>query len=104
MSKRRHQLDRAEYVEQGYLFQLLRERTSQEMPIQELLAQVQFELLSTTQLPMAVEYLLTELQHSGQMCPAMYKLAHYFTPFQAYLVEQAEQEAGRFTMGIALMV
>lgn len=101
---RRHQLDRAEYVEQGYLYQLLRERTGEHMPMQELLAQVQYELLSTTQLPMAVEYLLTELKHSGQMYPAMYKLAHYFTPFQSYLVEQAEQEVGRFTMEIALLV
>ncbi len=97
-------LDRAEYVEQGYLFQLLRERTDQEMPMQELLEQIQYELLATTRLPMAVEYLLTELKHSGQMFPAMYKLAHYFTPFQAYLVEQAEREAGRFTMEIALLI
>lgn len=98
------QLDRAEYVEQGYLFQLLRERTAQQMPMQELLQQVRFELLATTRLPIAVEYLLTELKHSGQMHPAMYKLGHYFTPFQAYLVEQAEQEAGRFTMEIALLI
>ena len=34
----------------------------------------------------------------------MYKLAHYFTPFQSYLVEQAEQESGRFTMEIALLI
>lgn len=98
------QLDRAEYVEQGYLFQLLRERTAQQMPMQELLQQVRFELLATTRLPIAVEYLLTELKHSGQMHPAMYRLGHYFTPFQAYLVEQAEQEAGRFTMEIALLI
>ena len=98
------QLDRAEYVEQAYLFQLLRERTNQQMPMQELLEQIHYELLATTKLPMAVEYLLTELKHSGQMFRAMYKLAHYFTPFQSYLVEQAEQESGRFTMEIALMV
>ena len=98
------QLDRAEYVEQAYLFQLLRERTGQQMPMQELLEQVHYELLATTRLPMAVEYLLTELKHSGQMFRAMYKLAHYFTPFQSYLVEQAELESGRFTMEIALMV
>lgn len=104
MSAGSNQLDRAEYVEQSYLFQLLRERTSQEMPMQELLEQIHYELLATTRLPMAVEYLLTELKHSGQMFPAMYKLSHYFTPFQAYLVEQAEQESGRFTMEIALML
>lgn len=97
-------LDRAEYVEQGYMYQLLRERTAEEMPMQELLEQVRYELLATTNLPHAVDYLLTELKHSGQMSPAMYKLTHYFTQFQAYLVAQAEQESGRFTMQIALQV
>ena len=97
-------LDRAEYVEQAYMYQLLRERTAEQMPMQELLEQVQYELLATTNLPHAVDYLLTELKHSGQMSPAMHKLTHYFTPFQANLVAQAEQEAGRFTMGIALQV
>ncbi len=104
MPQRSNQLERAEYVEQAYLFQLLRDRTGQQMPMQELLEQCEFELLSTTRLPMAVEYLLTELKHSGQMSPAMYKLAHYFTSFQSYLVQQAEQEAGRFTMETALHV
>lgn len=97
-------LDRAEYVEQAYLYQLLRERTAAEMPMQELLEQIRYELLSTTNLPIAVDYLLTELKHSGQMSPAMYKLNHYFTQFQSYLVAQAEQEAGRFTMETALQV
>ncbi len=104
MPQPRQPLERAEYVEQAYLFQLLRERTAAEMPMQELLEQIRFELLATTNLPIAVDYLLTELKHSGQMSPAMYKLAHYFTPFQAYLVGQAEHETGRFTMEIALQV
>lgn len=104
MSQRSPQLDRAEYIEQAYLFEMLRQRTGERMPMQELLEQAQYELLATTRLPMAVDYLLTELKHSGQMYPAMYKLSHYFTPFQAYVIEQAEQEAGRFTMEIALLV
>lgn len=86
------------------MYQLLRERTAAEMPMQELLEQIRYELLSTTNLPIAVDYLLTELKHSGQMSPAMYKLSHYFTPFQSYLVSQAETESGRFTMGTALQV
>ena len=97
-------LDRSEYVEQAYLFQLLRERAEIELPMQEQLAQIHHELLSTTNLPIAVEYLLTELKHSGQMSPAMHKLSHYFTPFQAYLIQQAEKESGRFTMETALQV
>jgi hypothetical protein len=102
MSQSLQQLERVEYVEQAYLYQLLRERTAEEMPMQDLLEQTQYELLTTTNLPIAVEYLLTELKHSGQMSPAMYKMAHYFTPIQSYLVQQAEQETGRFTMGAAL--
>ena len=97
-------LDRSEYVEQAYLFQLLRERSAEEMPMQELLEQIRYELLSTTKLPLAIDYLLTELKHSGLMSPAMSKLGHYFTPFQAFLIHQAEQEAGRFTIQTALQV
>lgn len=97
-------LDRAEYVEQAYLYQLLRERTADEIPMQELLQQTRFELLSTTNLPIAIDYLLTELKHSGLMSPAMIKMSHYFTPFQAYLVSEAEQETGRFAMETALYI
>ena len=104
MSYRREPLDRSEYVEQGYLFQLLRERTAAELPMQELLEQIRFELLATTNLPMAVEYLLTELKHSGQMSSAMYRMPHYFTAFQSYLVQQAELETGRFAMETSLEV
>ncbi len=70
--------------------------------MQESLQQVRFELLSTTNLPMAIDYLLTELKHSGLMSPAMIRMSHYFTPFQAYLVSEAEQETGRFAMETAL--
>jgi len=97
-------LERVEYVEQAYMYQLLRERGAEEMPMQDLLEQVRYELLTTTNLPIAVDYLLTELKHSGQMSPAMYKLAHYFTPIQSYLVQQAEHETGRFTMETALEI
>lgn len=104
MSQSPRPLDRAEHVEQGYLFQLLRERSAADLPMQELLEQIRYELLTTTNLPMAVDYLLTELKHSGQMSPAMFKLSHYFTPFQSFLVESAEMEVGRFTMETALQV
>ena len=97
-------LERPEYVEQAYLYQLLHERLAEDMPMQELLDQIRFELLTTTNLPMAIDYLLTELKHSGLMSPAMYKLSHYFTPFQAYVVSEAEQETGRFAMDTALDV
>lgn len=97
-------LDPSEYVEQGYLFQLLRERQESETPMQELLEQTRYELLTTTKLPMAIDFMLTELKHSGLMAPAMLRLSHYFTSFQAYVISQAENETGRFTMNAALQI
>ncbi|MEM9364366.1 MAG: hypothetical protein AAGD07_00115 [Planctomycetota bacterium] len=97
-------LDHAEYVEQAYLFDLLRQRAEEQIPTQELLSQLRHELLTTTRLPMAVDYLLTELRHSGLMMPAMAKLSHYFSPFQTYLIGEAESESGRFLMPLALQI
>lgn len=97
-------LDHTEYVEQAYLFQLLRERIVEQVPLQELLEQVQSELLATTRLPMAIGFLLTELKHSGVMSPAMERLGHYFTTFQTFLIVEAESERGQFDMRVALQV
>lgn len=97
-------LDQAEYIEQAYLFQLLAERIADQVPMQELLEQLQHELLATTKLPMAIDFLLTELKHSGLMAPAMHRLGHYFAPFQTYLIEESELEAGRFGIEVALQI
>ena len=101
-SKVDSQLGREEYVEQAHLFGLLLARTGEGIPIQELLAQLRHEVLATTKLPMAMDYMLTEVRHSGMMAPAMYKLGHYFTAFQSYLIQESEQESGRFLMETAL--
>lgn len=97
-------LDATEYVEQAYLFELLRERIEFQVPLQESLEQVQAELLATTKLPLAVDFLLTELRHRGVMAPAMQRLGHYFSPFQTFLVTEAEAERGKFDMRVALQV
>lgn len=99
-----HPLDRSEYIEQAYLFSLLESRIVQEVPIQELLEQVHFEIAANTRLPMAVGFLLTELKHLGVMAPAMGRLSHYFTAFQTYLISEAEREEGKFDMRVALKV
>ena len=101
-SKVDNQLGREEYVEQAHLFGLLLARTGEGIPIQELLAQLRHEVLATTKLPMTMDYMLTEVRHSGMMAPAMYKLGHYFTAFQSYLIQESEQESGRFLMETAL--
>lgn len=97
-------LDNAEYVEQAYLFDLLRERIAEQTPMQELLGQLRHELLATTRLPMAIDFMLTELRHSGLMGDAMMRLSHYFAPFQTFLIRESERETGRFTIHVALQV
>ncbi len=97
-------LDRAEYIEQVHLFHLLGERILLQMPIQELLEQVHYELSASTRLPMAVSFLLTELRHAGVMATAMARLPHYFAAFQTYLIAEAERDTGKFDMRIALKI
>jgi hypothetical protein len=91
-------LNREEYVEQSYLFATLAERIRQSMPSQEVLQSIKDEILVTTKLPMAIDYLSAELRHGGAFGPAMVKLKHYFTPFQAYVISEAEDERGRLDM------
>jgi hypothetical protein len=66
--------------------------------------QCRFEVLATTKLPMAIDFLNSELKHSGVLAPGMRRLSHYFTPYQAFLVEQAEEDRGRFDFRTALLV
>jgi hypothetical protein len=95
-------LDREEYVEQAYFFRALLERLEGNTSVQELLASIREELLATTNLPKAIDFLSSELKHSGAMSQAMIRLPHYFTPFQAYVMAEAEREGGRFDFRTAL--
>jgi hypothetical protein len=95
-------LDREEYVEQAHLFRTLSERLADNVPMQELLAHVKQEILSTTRLPLAIDFLLSELRHIGLMSTAMARLPHYFTPFQTYVMQEAEAERGRFDLRVAI--
>jgi hypothetical protein len=95
-------LSREEYIEQGYLFRTLRERMLTAESTQELLRAVRDEILSTTKLPMAIDFLAAELNLYGVFSPAMAKLPHYFTPFQTFVVAESEDERGRFDFRVAL--
>jgi len=97
-------LDREEFIEQSYLFRVFRERLAENMAAQEILERLHEEILTTTRLPMAVQFLSTELRHTGLLATGFAKLPHYFTPFQAFVVGQAEHETSRFTMPAALLV
>ncbi|MCA9034144.1 MAG: hypothetical protein KDA91_03385 [Planctomycetaceae bacterium] len=97
-------LDREEYVEQQYFFRIYRERLQQNVPSQEFLQTIQEELLATTRLPMAIDFLRTEILHSGRVSDAMTRLSHYFTPFQAFVMSRAEDDVSRFEQLIALQI
>lgn len=97
-------LDREEYIEQAYFFRVLGERMKQNMSTQDVLVSVREEILSTTKLPLAIDFLRSELRHAGVFATAMARLDHYFTPFQTFVVAEAEKERGRFDFGIALEI
>jgi hypothetical protein len=97
-------LGREEYIEQAHFFRALAERLRENVPAQEVLASVREEVLATTKLPMAIDFLLAELRHAGAFGAAMSRLDHYFTPFQAFVVQEAENERGRFDLRIGLEI
>lgn len=97
-------LDREEYVEQTHLFHALGERMKQNMAVQELLLTLKEEILATTRLPLAMDYLAAELKLIGVFSTAMAKLPHYFAPFQTFVIAEAEDERGKFDLSVALAV
>lgn len=97
-------LNREEYVEQHHFFTVLGERLVESVPAQEVLATVREEILVTTKLPMAIDFLLSELRHQGVFAAGMMKLGHYFTPFQCYVISEAENDRRRFDLRIALEI
>ena len=91
-------LEREEYVEQAYFFRMLAERMRQNTPAQELLAAIREEILATTKLPMAIDFMAAELRHKGVFAPAFVQLSHYFTPFQAFVITESESDRGKFDL------
>lgn len=97
-------LEREEYVEQAYFFRTLAERISAGLLVQELLGTLREEVLATTKLPLAIDFLAAEVKFHGVFGTAMSKLGHYFTPFQTFLVAASEDERARFDFRTALEV
>jgi hypothetical protein len=97
-------VNREELIEQAYFFRVMRERVELNVPMQESLSAVRDELLATTNLPKAIDFMRAELLHQGGMAGAMERLSHYFTPFQAYVVREAENERGRFDLRVGLEI
>jgi hypothetical protein len=97
-------LEPEEYIEQAYFFHAFRLRQVEGQPSQEILSRVHEEILSTTKLPLAIQFMATEMKHTGLLSSALKRLPHYFTPFQAFIIGKAEQEGLRFSMDTALEV
>lgn len=97
-------LDREEYIEQAYFFRTFRERLLDNWPAQEILSHVHEELLSSTRLPWAVQFLAGEMKHTGLLGSGFARLTHYFTRFQAFVIQQAEEASSRFPILTALLV
>ncbi|MEX0610965.1 MAG: hypothetical protein WD229_02490 [Pirellulales bacterium] len=97
-------LAREEYIEQAHFFRALGERLAGNVPAQEVLSSVREEVLATTKLPMAIDFLLGELRHEGVLGPAMGLLPHYFTPFQTFVIQESENERLRFDLRVGLEI
>src|SRR5438128_2769221 len=97
-------LEREEYIEQAYFFRILRERVLENMAIQDILTHLHEEILSITRLPMAVQFLATEIKHTGLLSSGFARLPHYFTPFQTFTIEQTEDERKRFSIEVGLLI
>lgn len=101
-------LAKEEYIEQAYLFRSLADQSTLEpelqQPLQTMLGWLKQEVLATTKLPMAIDFLIGEIKHLGTMSTSMARMPHYFAPFQTYLVQQAEEEGGRFDIWQAFRI
>lgn len=97
-------LDREEYIEQAYFFRVYRDRLLENVPAQDILAHIREEILATTKLPMAIDFLAGELQLHGKVSAGMSRLPHYFTPFQTFVVSRAEADESKFDLRLALQI
>ncbi len=97
-------LDREEYIEQSYFFRVLRERIAANLAAQDIITHIHEEVLATTRLPLAIQFLATELKHTGLLSSGFARLMHYFHPFQAFVIRQTEDESRRFNIETALLI
>lgn len=97
-------LDREEYIEQAYFFRTFAERIEENVPTQEILEGLREEVLATTKLPLAIDILRGELMHEGRLSGGMRHLSHYFTAFQIFVMEKAEEDKSRFDQRTALAI
>jgi len=97
-------LPRDEYIEQAYFFNTLHNRMEDGYSTQEMLHSVRQEILATTLLPYAIDFMADELKMTGGFSTAMARLPHYFTTFQTHVIAESEKDSGRFDFQIAVQI
>ncbi|MDB4637390.1 hypothetical protein OAF24_00665 [bacterium] len=97
-------LPREELIEQVYFFRTYRERLAQNLPAQEILETIREEILATTRMPFAIDFLYDEIKLHGKISTGMERLSHYFRPFQTCVMSAAEEDKARFDLPIALQI
>jgi len=97
-------LNREEYIEQAYFFRVLRERIASNLAAQDIITHIHEEILATTRLPLAIQFLATELKHTGLFSSGFAHLLHYFHAFQGFVIRQTEDESRRFNIETALLI
>jgi len=97
-------LPREELIEQAHFFKTYRERLEQNLPAQEILETIREEILATTRMPFAIDFLYDEIKLHGKISTGMARLSHYFTPFQTCVMSTAEEDKARFDLSIALQI
>lgn len=97
-------LDREEYIEQAYLFRVYRERLDENLAAQDILTSIGEEVLATSKLPLAIDFLKGEILLNGRISDGMARIPHYFTPFQTFVMSKAEDDKARFDIRIALQM
>ncbi len=97
-----------EFVEQAYLFESLAKQVNLDpelqQPLQVLLQWLKQEVLATTKLPLAIDYMVAEIKRVGTIGTALVRLPHYFSTFQTYIINEAESERGRFDIWQAFRI
>ena len=83
-------LAREEYIEQSYLFRTLGERMLDGVATQEALKNLGHEILATTKLPLAIDYLMRALKLNRTIPSALLQLYHLFTAFHTFVMTESE--------------
>src|SRR5262249_25748234 len=81
-----------------------RERIASNLAAQDIITSIHEEILATTRLPLAIQFLGTELKHSGLLSSAVTHLLHYFHAFHALVIRHTGDESPLSNIETALLI